>query len=271
MKSIVRRASFLLAALLVAVTAAAQPATVRSPDGQTMVTVDVDKNGSPRYAVARNGVEIMPAGFLGMRFQSQPAFDDGLRVAGSSNSSHDETWEQPWGERRYVRDRHNELLVKFESVKAPARQFSVRVRVFDDGLGFRYEVPEQPGYAAVNITEELTEFRLDDSKKQIKAWWIPGRRWNRYEYLYNSTPLADVPMAHTPMTVRLPDGTHLSFHEAALVDYAAYVLDQRRPASSAPASPLVRRHPRQDAHAVQDAVAHRADRAERRGVARTPA
>ena len=229
MKSAVRRASFLLAALLVAATAAAQPATVSSPDGQTVVTVDVDKNGSPRYAVARNGVEIMPAGVLGMRFQSQPAFDDGLRVAGVSNSSHDETWEQPWGERRYVRDRHNELLVKFESVKAPARQFSVRVRVFDDGLGFRYEVPEQPGYAAVNITEELTEFRLDDSKKQIKAWWIPGRRWNRYEYLYNSTPLADVPMAHTPMTVRLSDGTHLSFHEAALVDYAAYVLDQRRP------------------------------------------
>ena len=229
MESVVRRASFLFAALLVAVTAAAQPATVRSPDGQTTVTVDVDKNGSPRYAVARNGVEIMPAGFLGMRFQSQPAFDDGFRVADASTSSHDQTWEQPWGERRYVRDRHNELLVRFESARGAARQFSVRVRVFDDGFGFRYEVPQQPGYGAVNITEELTEFRLDDEKKLVQAWWIPGRRWNRYEYLYNSTPLADVPMAHTPMTVRLADGTHLSFHEAALVDYAAYVLDQRRP------------------------------------------
>jgi len=162
MESVVRRASFLFAALLIAVTAAAQPATVRSPDGQTTVTVDVDKNGSPRYAVARNGVEIMPAGFLGMRFQSQPAFDDGFRVADASTSSHDQTWEQPWGERRYVRDRHNELLVKFESARGAARQFSVRVRVFDDGFGFRYEVPQQPGYGAVNITEELTEFRLDD-------------------------------------------------------------------------------------------------------------
>jgi len=76
-----RRASFLFATLLVAMTAAAQPASVRSPDGQTTVTVDVDKNGSPRYEVARNGVEIMPAGFLGMRFQSQPAFDDGFRVS----------------------------------------------------------------------------------------------------------------------------------------------------------------------------------------------
>jgi len=202
MESIVRRASCLFATLLVAMTAAAQPVAVRSPDGQTTVTVDVDKNGSPRYAVARNGVEIMPAGFLGLRFQSQPAFDDGFRVAASATSSHDATWEQPWGERRYVRDRHNELLVKFEAAKGAARQFSVRVRVFDDGFGFRYEVPPQPGYEAVNITEELTEFRLADEKKLIKAWWIPGRRWNRYEYLYNSTPLADVPMAHTPMTVR---------------------------------------------------------------------
>ena len=230
MKSMARRASFLVATLLVAATAAAQPASVRSPDGQTTVTIDVDKNGSPRYAVARNGVEIMPAGFLGMRFQSQPAFDEGFRIVNTSTASHDETWEQPWGERRHVRDRHNELLVKFESSKGAARQFSVRVRVFDDGFGFRYEVPQQPGYDAVNITDELTEFRLDpDATQEITAWWIPGRRWNRYEYLYNTTPLDAVHMAHTPMTVRLPGGLHLSFHEAALVDYAAYVLDHRRP------------------------------------------
>ena len=131
MKSAARSASLWFATLLVAVTAVAEPATVRSPDGQTTVTVDVDKNGAPRYAVARNGVEIMPAGFLGMRFQSQPAFDDGFRVAGSSTSSHDETWEQPWGERRYVRDRHNELLVKFESAqggRAAVQRAGARVR-----------------------------------------------------------------------------------------------------------------------------------------------
>jgi len=215
MKSAACSASLWFATLLVAVTATAEPVSVRSPDGRTTVTVDVDKNGAPRYAVARNGVELMPAGFLGMRFQSQPAFDDGFRVADPSTSSHDETWEQPWGERRYVRDHHNELLVKFDSVNGAARQFSVRLRVFDDGFGFRYEVPEQPGYEAVNITDELTEFRLDDTKKQIKAWWIPGRRWNRYEYLYHSTPLADVPMAHTPMPVRLPDRPHLSVPHAA--------------------------------------------------------
>ena len=63
----------------------------------------------------------MPAAFLGMRFQSQPAFDDGFRVAGTSTSVHDETWEQPWGERRFVRDHHRELLVNFESAAGAGR------------------------------------------------------------------------------------------------------------------------------------------------------
>ena len=204
-----------------------QAAEVRSPDGRIAVTVDVDASGIPGYSVRYDGAEIMPAGRLGMRFEAQPAFDTGFRVASTAARSHDGTWEQPWGERRYVRDHHNELCVDFESVAGPARAFSIRMRVFDDGLGFRYEVPRQPGYGDVNITDELTEFRLDH-EQPVTAWWIPGRRYNRYEYLYQTSGLAPIHLAHTPMTLRLPSGVHLSFHEAALVDYAAYVLDQRR-------------------------------------------
>jgi alpha-glucosidase len=225
------RSTWVLFALALAAPAAqAKPLEVRSPDGRTVVSVDVDANGAPQYAVSHDDIVIMPAARLGLRFRSQPAFDDGFRIAGSSTASHDGTWEQPWGERRFVRDQHHELRVQFESVQPPQRRFDLRLRVFDDGFGFRYEVPAQPGFDAVDITEELTEFRLDEKRvDDIMAWWIPGRRWNRYEYVYNTTPLAAVHMAHTPMTVRLPGGLHLSFHEAALVDYAAYVLDHRRP------------------------------------------
>ncbi|MGK2927808.1 MAG: glycoside hydrolase family 97 protein, partial [Lysobacterales bacterium] len=100
-----------------------------------------------------------------------------------------------------------------------------RVRAFDDGIGFRYEVPAQPGFETVHIVDELTEFALPEGST---AWWIPGRRYNRYEYLYHTTGLDEIEMAHTPMTVRTPAGMHLSIHEAALTDYAAFVLDQRR-------------------------------------------
>ena len=216
-----------LVAILLAVASGVHAAEVRSPDGRISVTVDVSEAGIPQYAMSYQGVKVMPAGALGFRFNEQPAFDGGFRVAGSASATHDETWEQPWGERHFVRDRHNELLVHFESAAPPARRFDLRVRVFDDGFGFRYEVPQQPGYDTINITDELTEFRLENDPK-TKAWWIPGRRYNRYEYLYNTTGLDAIHMAHTPMTVRLPTGLHLSFHEAALVDYAAYVIDQRR-------------------------------------------
>ncbi len=221
------RPVLVLLALLLLVVSGARAADVHSPDGRISIIVDVDEGGAPRYSMSYQGALVMPAGFLGMRFESQPAFDDGFRIASSSPSTHDETWEQPWGERRFVRDRHNELLVHFESARTDGRKFDVRVRVFDDGFGFRYEVPSQPGYAGVNITDELTEFRLDP-ELATTAWWIPGRRYNRYEYLYQTTSLDAIHMAHTPMTVRLPSGLHLSFHEAALVDYAAYVIDQRR-------------------------------------------
>jgi alpha-glucosidase len=227
MTSLMRRAACACVCLWFG-SAAADPAEVRSPDGKTVVTLAVDERGYPVYTVHRDGVGIMPDARLGMRFRAQPSFEDGFRLASSATSSHDETWEQPWGERRLVRDRHNELVVTYEAGQGPARRFDVRFRVFDDGFGFRYEVPRQPGYDRVEITEELTEFRVADDRKTT-AWWTPGRRWNRYEYLYETTPLSDVHMAHTPMTVRLPDGLHLSFHEAALVDYAAYVLDHRRP------------------------------------------
>ena len=201
------------------------PAELRSPDGRIVFTIDVDDKGAPWYRVDYREEAIVNTSRLGLRFRALHGFDDGFEIASATEDSNDTRWEQPWGERRTVRDRHNELLVVFRSTTEQERRFTVRARAFDDGIGFRYEVPKQRGYGSVDIVDELTEFHLEDGST---AWWIPGRRYNRYEYLYNTTPLSDIGMAHTPMTVRTPAGTHVSIHEAALVDYAAYVLDQRR-------------------------------------------
>ena len=198
-------------------------ARVNSPDGKIRFSLAIDRVGTPRYSVKLADETVVSNSRLGLRFEKQAAFDQGLQLIGRSTSSTDETWEQPWGERRLVRDVHNELLLEFSD--DAGRRFDVRVRVFDDGLGFRYEVPGQSGFEKLNIVDELTEFGLP---KKSTAWWIPGRRYNRYEYIYNTTGLEDIETAHTPMTVRTPRGTHLSIHEAALVDYAGFVLDQRR-------------------------------------------
>jgi len=197
--------------------------SVSSPDGNIVFSLTIDPMGKPRYTVKRGPEIVVADSRLGLRFKTRAGFDEGLRLMGATSNSHEETWEQPWGERRLVRDHHKELLLQFAD--EDNRRFDLRVRVFDDGLGFRYEVPEQTGFDTVNIVDELTEFSLP---KGSTAWWIPGRRYNRYEYLYNTTGLGEIETAHTPMTVRTPGGTHLSIHEAALVDYAGFVLDQRR-------------------------------------------
>jgi len=214
-------AGSLLALMLPAAVFAVQ---VNSPDTRIVVIVDTDDQGAPHYSIRYRGKVIIGESRLGMRFANHHGFDSGLRITRSEHSSQNNVWQQPWGERRRVRDHCNELFVQFRA-ESPVREVGLRVRVYDDGVGIRYEVPEQRGYAEVDIVDELTEFQLDPN---ATAWWIPGRGWNRHEFIYNETPVKDIALAQTPMTVRLVSGVHLSIHEAALVDYAGYVLDQRR-------------------------------------------
>jgi len=195
-------------------------AEVASPDGRIVAELDVDNDGVPFYRVTLDGEEVIAESDLGFTFADAEPMRRNFAIEAESTASHDDTWEQPWGERRFVRDNHNELAVTFrETRETSTRAITVRMRVFDDGIGFRYEFPESDEMPVARITEELTEFVIADGQ-DATAWWIQGGDWNRYEYLYKETPLTGVSTAHTPMTVRLKNGTHLSFHEAALVDYS---------------------------------------------------
>ncbi|WBY16284.1 glycoside hydrolase family 97 protein [Erythrobacteraceae bacterium WH01K] len=213
-------------------------AEVASPDGRIVAEMDVDGDGVPFYRVTRDGKEIIAESDLGFTFSDAEMMRRNFVVESEARDSHDGTWEQPWGERRFVRDHHNELAVTFRETRNTAdRALTVRMRVFDDGVGFRYEFPDDPDQPVWNITNELTEFNIASPGT---AWWIPGGDWNRYEMVYQETPVDAVSIAHTPMTMRLDDGTHLSFHEAALVDYSGMWLrrmdGQRFRAMLAPSS-----------------------------------
>ncbi|MDZ7628187.1 MAG: glycoside hydrolase family 97 protein [Parvularculaceae bacterium] len=200
--------------------------TVTSPDGAIAVTVDVTADGRPFYKVAYRGEEVVGPSHLGFRFKDQAALEEDLTMTGAARASKDETWEQPWGERRQVRDAHHELVVGFATGEKKPRRFSLRVRAFDDGIGFRYEIPDQKTMKSVEIVNEITEFKLPED---ATYWWIPGRRWNRYEYYYRTTKADAIDIAHTPITLKTTSGAHLSIHEAALVDYAGMALNQQRP------------------------------------------
>lgn len=198
---------------------AAMAATVQSPDGQIAVTIDADGEGIPFYTVKRGDEALLAKSTLGFLFTDADPIRRNFKVESEVKARADSRWELPWGERRFVADKHNEIAVTFaEKSGSKPRRFTVRLRVFDGGIGFRYEFPKQDGFAAANIAEELTEFNFASDPD---AWWIPAGDWNRYEYLYTKTAASGVSMAHTPITFRTDKGTHMAVHEAALVDYSA--------------------------------------------------
>ncbi|HEX6637102.1 MAG TPA: glycoside hydrolase family 97 catalytic domain-containing protein, partial [Steroidobacteraceae bacterium] len=215
------RRSTWLAAVLVAFVfaprAEAQSVSARSPDGKLAVEVRVGGEGRPEYAVRRGNHVLIDWSRLGFILADAPKLERGFELVAHEAKDFDDTWEQPWGERRFVRNHGQELRVQLREKGGEKRQLGVVFRVFDDGVGFRYEFPAQPNLAQLNIVEELTEFAIAD---ESEAWWIPGGEWNRYEYLYQRTPLAEVGQVHTPLTLRTREGVHLAIHEAALVDYA---------------------------------------------------
>ncbi len=157
---------------------------------------------------------------LGFEFRGAPPLRDSLDLTGTARSSVDQTWTQPWGEVARVRDHHNELRVSVAEMTGPRRQFTLAVRAFDDGIAFRYEVPEQPNLGEFELLEELTEFAIADNPR---AWWIPSNRprLDRSEMLYSSSPVSLLDSVQTPLTMEARDRrTFVVIHEAHLVDYA---------------------------------------------------
>ena len=217
----------LFALLIAAAPAAAKElARASSPGGVLTVVLESQHEGRLAYRVERRGEAVIAPSRLGFLL-GDGRLERNLELAGQSASSFDETWEQPWGERRFVRNHYNELRAGFAERPAGGRcvgrRFDVVFRVYDDGIGFRYEFPRQAAMDEVRIRQELTEFKL---ARPATAWWIPAFEWNREEYLYSRTSLSEVGVAQTPITLRTDRGLHLSIHEAALVDYAGMNLAQ---------------------------------------------
>ncbi len=222
----------IIPALAVLLCAAPAPARAASPPPKAQacspgnvlcVELGTDNDGRPSYSVLRDGRVVIAPSRLGMMFTDTPKFERNLEIAAQQRSDFDETWEQPWGERREIRNRYSELTVTLRERSGPRRDFDVVFRLYDDGLGFRYDFRRQPGLERLNIAEELTEFTLAED---ATAWWIPAFEWNREEYLYHRTPLQEVGDAQTPITLRTADGLHVSIHEAALVDYSGMNLSR---------------------------------------------
>lgn len=217
----------IFAGLLNPETSNAKSLTIESPD-QSIKLIISDADRQPHYSVDFNGKNIFTHSKLGIKFANNSPLAEDFVIANHRISSIDHSWQQPWGEAKNIRDHHNELLVEFVHRTTPTRKYKVRFRVFDDGLGFRYEVSNHDDASELAIIDELTEFSLADIEDNT-AWWIPAKGWNRYEFLYQTTGFDQIDRVNTPLTFRTKNNVHISIHEAALVDYASMTLDQQRP------------------------------------------
>jgi alpha-glucosidase len=193
-------------------------AQASSPGNIVSVSVEISGEGRPGYKILRNGKELIGESRLGFILTDAPKIDRNMAFVSKATATFDQTWEQPWGEWKSIRNHYNELLVSLQEKSGSKRILNVRFRLYDDGVGFRYEFPEQPNLKTANIQEELTQFNVTTD---ATAWWVPALEHNREEYIYQTTPIAEVGLAQTPITIKAADGTHIAFHEAALVDYSA--------------------------------------------------
>ena len=198
-------------------------ASAQSPSGTLKVDVTLSAEGRVGYMVSRLGRPVIAESRLGFLFTDAPQMLRNFAVAGQSARSFDESWDEPWGEYRTIHNRYSELAVSFDEKNWLKRRMTVVFRVFDDGVGFRYEIPRRTNFTHANIADELTEFAVAEPGT---AWWDEALEWNREEYPYRRTPIEEIGTAQTPLTIRTASGLHLSFHEAALVDYSG--MDLRR-------------------------------------------
>ena len=184
---------------------------VSSPDGRIKWSFQLNERGEMTYQVSVNGQSFILPSALGFEEKSGLNLKDGFQVLNTKFESLDETWTQPWGENKVIRSHYNEMAVNLKN-EADVK-LTVRVRVFDDGLGFRYEY-DTPADSLL-LMDEYTSFNLAEDGT---SWSIPAE-FNTYELLYRTLPLSEVKDANTPMTFKTQSGIYASIHEAALTDF----------------------------------------------------
>jgi len=211
---------FILIFLLLSQLLFAQIIKVNSPDSLLQL-IFVLEEGSPTYQINRMGIPVINPSGLGFIFKDTAPMISEFEIDSSKISTFDETWTQPWGEKKDIRNNYNELKINLIEKNNLLRQFNIIFRVYDDGIGLRYEFPEQENMDYAQIQNEITEFALNGDHN---AWWIKAYQWNRYEYLYTQSLLSKIDTVHTPLTMETQDKLYLSIHEAALTDYASMTL-----------------------------------------------
>jgi len=234
------RKSILLFLCLLCVSAWAQAQVINSPDKNLTLTFALKENGVPTYQLDYKNKSVLKSSKLGLQTKDVPSFLDGFTVTKTEQNTFDETWSPVLGEQKNIRNNYTELLVTLAQKSVKDRFIRIRFRLFNDGLGFRYEFPAQTNLNYFIIKEEKTQFALAGDHK---AFWLPGD-FDTQEYSTMTSKLSEVrgkmkeavtPNAsqttfsptglQTPLMMKSDNGLYVNIHEAALLDYSTMSLN----------------------------------------------
>ena len=226
------RKIILLMSILAMHWAAAQQQT--SPDGNVVLSFSLKADGTPTYKMTYKGKPVINESTLGFTLKKEEPLTNHFKVVGDSKSTFKETWKPVWGEEKEILNHYNELLVQLKQDKTN-RLMNIRFRVYNEGVGFRYEFPTQKELTYFVIAEENTQFAMTGDHT---AWWIPGD-YDTQEYDYNESKLSEIrglmkqsmtdnvsqyvfspTGVQTSLMMKTKEGLYINLHEAALVDYA---------------------------------------------------
>lgn len=237
MKAICTKLACFLLVLFISGTAMAE--SITSPNGQLQLNFSVNAQGEPVYELFYKGKAVINPSKLGLELKNDPGLMNGFTLADAKTATFDETWEPVWGEVKKIRNHYNELAVTLNQ-KAQDRNIIIRFRLFDDGLGFRYEFPLQKNLNYFVIKEEHSQFAMTGDHT---AFWIPGD-YDTQEYDYTESKLSEIrglmkgaitenssqtqfspTGVQTSLQMKTADGLYINLHEAALVDYSCMHLN----------------------------------------------
>ncbi|MDC8830298.1 glycoside hydrolase family 97 protein [Alteromonas gilva] len=193
-----------------------------SPDEQVLLEVKLESD-SLYYRLSFNDKPVLRWSKLGLALKNAPPLQANLQLESADVSITNQQWQPVWGEQAVITNHYKQLTLALAEKASPERRIGYVFRVFNDGLGLRYTLPETDNNPAqLTVTNELTEFAFD---RNFSAWWIPAYRDQRYEYQYMNSALSSVDVAHTPLTLEDKQaGIAVAVHEAALVDYTSMTL-----------------------------------------------
>lgn len=231
-----KMACFLLVLMM---SSAAMAESITSPNGQLKLNFSVNAQGEPVYELFYKGKSVINPSKLGLELKNDSGLMNGFTLANASTSTFDETWQPVWGEVKYIRNHYNELVVTLNQ-KMQDRNMIIRFRLFNDGLGFRYEFPLQKNLNYFIVKEERTQFAMTGDHT---AFWIPGD-YDTQEYDYTESKLSEIrglmdeaitenssqtqfspTGVQTSLQMKTAEGLYINLHEAALVDYSCMHLN----------------------------------------------